>query len=675
MNKKGFTLLELAIVLIIVGVLSAGAMKILFGAFNNNKQTATKNNIALVVKDIAAYTVKGRRLPAQINQVTSQTNDTFGNALIFEPAESLENTDICSVESTDLSIQGAVTENNIAFLVISHGEDGQQQYIKSDDEKTYTFNNGDDDIVGWMNLGTLQAMAGCDGSLSIEQNKLPDAIVFNKYEYKLTPKGGTGNYKWCVESDNSATVKDQMYFGTGTGDTSHPIKNIGDCTTNNGIINGTITIHSNAKQLSIAEADSGSALIKVRLEDANGITITKNFDLRVLRKFEVAMEAPESSPPSGGFSDFVSNKGETVNSQGNPDTASVIINENELRIVQNNGDSSTSVFSSCSPNLSDSGACPKFENHGKFAAYFVYNYTHNPNDTWGYPRPAFGFTFAIIKSYYINSKNERKSTLGLVGDAGPQLGYGSMGEVYLNWGNSFAVEFDLQNDQGGDPNNNHLGIISNVDVIDWSFYNSSHPKYDSTEGYRIYSPWQKYKIFPRTIHGDYGDTSNYWSHNQSCGGSKVKGRGCYYDSSTEMIPNNYDKTAPSLYGLRVEAVSGCNYKCTECNKQTGINNYIFINVWRNDKNVINSSTDLTKEMQDVTLSHTYDYVQQPAASRKYPTSIGNPLMSSCIPDDTTSTGRTLDTVRLGFTSGKWGSSNATYIEYIITDFKASVTQY
>ncbi len=674
MNKKGFTLLELAIVLIIVGVLSAGAMKILFGAFNNNKQTATRNNIALIVKDIAAYTVKGRRLPATLDRATSQTNDTFGRALVYAAAENLEDTDICSVQTTDMSINGAVTENNIAFLVISTGEDGQQQYTKSDN--TYTFNNGNDDVVGWMNLGTLQAMAGCDGSLSIEQNKLPDAIVSNTYSFKLTPKGGTSPYKWCVESDNSATVKNQMYFGINNSDKTHSMKNIGDCTSANGVTNDTITLHSDTKQLSIAESDSGSALIKVRLEDANGITITKNFDLRILRNFEVAMEAPTGGePPSGGFSDFQSNKGETVSTQGNPDTASVIINENELKIVQNNGDSSTSVFSSCSPDITNSNACPKFENHGKFAAYFVYNYTHNPNDTWGYPRPAFGFTFAVIKSYYNDSNNVKKTTLGLVGDAGPQLGYGSMGEQYLNWGNSFAVEFDLQNDQSGDPNNNHLGIISNVDVIDWSSYNSSHPKYDSTEGYRVYSPWQKYKIFPRTIHGNYGDTADYWSHNQSCGGSKVTGRGCYYDSSTEMIPNNYDKTTPSLYGLRVEAVSGCNYKCTDCNKQTGINNYIFINVWRKDENSINNSADLKKEMQDVTLNHTYDYVTQPSSTRHYPTTVGNPLMSSCIPDDTTSTGRTLDTIRVGFTSGKWGSSNATYIEYIITNFRSSVTQY
>ncbi|WP_303850339.1 prepilin-type N-terminal cleavage/methylation domain-containing protein [Seleniivibrio woodruffii] len=662
MNKKGFTLLELAIVLIIVGVLSAGAMKILFGAFNNNKQTATRNNIALIVKDIAAYTVKGRRLPATLDRATSQTSDTFGRALVYEAAENLEDTDICSVQTTDMSINGAVTENNIAFLVISTGEDGQQQYTESDN--TYTFNNGNDDVVGWMNLGTLQAMAGCDGSLSIEQNKLPDAIVSNTYSFKLTPKGGTSPYKWCVESDNSETVKDQMYFGTGTGDTSHEIKNIGDCTSANGVTNNTITLHSAADPLEIAESDSGSALIKVRLEDANGITITKNYNLQILREFEVAMAAPESGGNgSNNYVDVVSTGGNSfvandTTSGGVADSNTAIVNSDQIKLVQNSNTRVISVLYNCSANPTSASACPKFGNKGLISTYFTVEYYRNPS-AW---QQALGFTFTIIKSYVAGTSYT--STVKMTGSGDAGLGYGGSGGDHkgIKAGNSFAIEFDLQNDGKNDINNNHMAIVSYANINNYDGTWDNKGNFNNNDTFTAYGD---------NVHDTLSGTRIYaTTYNDRCGSnginSGVKGFGCYYNNSDAPIVNSYDKG--EKMGVRLEAIGGCNSSGTACTGLSGSSNYTCVYVWKYNMTELNSNSILKAAMTDQTAHYVYDKLINGTA---YPT--GDPLLKDCFPDNTTYAG-TLDYFRYGFTTSNYYSSSS-QLYYDFTDFFLSSGQY
>jgi prepilin-type N-terminal cleavage/methylation domain-containing protein len=652
MNKKGFTLLELAIVLIIVGVLSAGAMKILFGAFNSNKQTATKNNIALIVKDIAAYTVKGKQIPTALSQATSLANDAFGNPLVYLFSGNLSGIDICSVQTAELSINGAVTENNIAFLVISHGEDGQQQYAVSGN--TYTFNNGNDDVVGWMNLGTLQAMAGCDGSLGIEQNKLPDAIVSNTYAFKLTPKGGTSPYKWCVESDNSATVKNQMYFGTGTGDTSHSIKNTGDCTSANGVTNATITLHSAADPLEIDESDSGSALIKVRLEDANGITITKNFDLRVLRDFEVAMDAPESTPPTetpvvdGDTSNFISS---TPNDQTQSDlNKNIDVSADQIDIMLNTSNPIVSVFYNCDANPNaTTNACPPFGNKRFLTAYFLAEYSRDNQSSW---YKAMGYVFAIIKSYKPGTTYESTvKTVGSLGEGG--LGYGASGgdgnyAEGINGGNSFGIEFDLmQSSSYGDKNDNHMAVVSRADIMNQGGIargNNSHKS--------------------RT------DGNPYYLYNDVC--STTTGSGCYYstNASTPLIPNTF--SGGKKIGVRVEAISGCNSTGSSCTGLSGTNNYVCIYVWRKEENTLTADPTLKTNMQDMFKSHIYEKIKN---NTTIP--LGDPMLKDCVPDNTSSP-NTLDYVRFGFTSGHYyglGTVDKNHLHYRFTDFKFNTKKY
>lgn len=689
MNKKAFTLLELAIVLLIIGILSAGAMRMMSGAFTSSKYTRTKNSITLAVKEIADYTVRARRLPASIQGIISQERDAFNTNLeYFADTTATTTASICNMTSTPLTINvcstadcsgETITENNVAFILASHGEDQAPQYTISG--TTYTFykdgvnvdEEESDDVVGWMTLNTLKAMAGCEGSLSIEQNKLPDAIAMNTYSYTLTPKGGVAPYDWCIETDNHPTLLGAFYFGSSANLNAKSVNSRGACSSASNYVNdiGEVILNTNGAALDtnkLGDDNSGSSLITVRLRDSEGTEFVKQYDLRLLRQFEVAMDAPESTTtPGEGFSDFESSLGETINSNGDPNSASVIIKEGEIQIVQNNKKDSVSVFTSCTP-----ASCPPFANKGKFAAYFVYSYSNQAS--W---REVFGLTFAVIKSYKPGtSATAANTTLGLTGDSGPGMGYGDNGWIDgINGGNSFGVEFDLSQESFQmDPDDDHLAIVSRADVrTNWNT-----PMYSySADNRPIYNPLQVYTSHAQNVHNTTinNNPDQYWSHNDAKGTSKQTGKGVYYDSTSAVIPNNYNVATPVKYGIRVEALSGCNYKCSVCDKQTGKNNYIFINVWRASESAMAANSTLASNMQTVVSKHhTYDYINAPAATRAYPANLGTPLMTDCVPDDTT-TNRTLDTIRYGFTSGKWSYSYDNYIKFIITDFKASVSQY
>lgn len=670
MNKKGFTLLELAIVLVIIGIVSAGAMRILYGAFSSNKLTTTKNFIALAVKDVAAYTVRARKLPASLSLATSQTKDTFGNDLDYFFASKLDEEDICSIESTDMSVSAPdITENNIAFIIISQGEDGQQQYANSG--KAYTFyEDGEtvskgkfDDIVGWMNLDTLKAMAGCEGSLGIGQNKLPDAVVSNSYEFKLTSEGGVAPYKWCVESDNTATVKDQMFFGTDSSDKSHEIKDVGDCTSGNGITNKTITIHSGTTPLSIAESDSGSALIKVRLEDANGITVTKNYNLRILREFEVAMAAPESSSGGNNYVDIVSTGGSNfvandTTSGGVADSNTAIVNSDQIKLVQNSNTRVISILYNCSANPASASACPKFGNKGLIASYFTVEYYRNPS-AW---QQALGFTFTVIKSYVAGSSYT--STVKMTGSGDSGLGYGGSGGDHkgIKAGNSFAIEFDLQNDGKNDINNNHMAIVSYANINNYDGTWDNKGNFNNNDTFTAYGD---------NVHETLSGSRIYaTTYNDRCGSnginSGVKGFGCYYNNSDAPIENSY--SSGEKMGVRLEAIGGCNSSGTACTGLSGSSNYTCVYVWKYNITELNSDSTLKAAMTNQTAHYVYDKLINGTA---YPT--GDPLLKDCFPDNTTYAG-TLDYFRYGFTTSNYYSSSS-QLYYDSTDFFLSSGQY
>lgn len=82
-NLKGFTLLEVAIVLVIVGLLLAGGVNLLSGSADTSKYKQTQNELHEVKEALIAYYTQLKRLPCPDtgNDGLEETSCVTGNAL------------------------------------------------------------------------------------------------------------------------------------------------------------------------------------------------------------------------------------------------------------------------------------------------------------------------------------------------------------------------------------------------------------------------------------------------------------------------------------------------------------------------------------------------------------------------------------------------------------------
>lgn len=712
MYRKGFTLLELAIVLAISGLLIAGTIKLVSGAIEGTRVSSSKDAVQSLIKEVGEYSARAQSIPSvgtsdysvtpaagEIFSATQTHNDAFKQPLRYIPAAGLTAANvsgsvsgICGISSTNLSVvAGGTKYSNVAFVVVSGGPDKTVQTTVSADGKTVTVDSNND-IAGWMTFDTLRKFAGCDGyALGINQTKLPAAAVKNIYDYTLTPRGGKGPYQWCVETDRSSLLSGQMYYNaTGTTNTSSPLisSTTGGCQPGNYVTGNSIHIHSNAKDMSFLKSDPANSKITVHLQDSNGISISKSYDLRLLKEQDLALKAPSKNNNGegtfSGFHDFISSDDRDNTSGDKPNTHAYYFSSDgtEMTIVMNNTkhNAMESAFIGCNADPTASDTCPPFMNHGVFTSYFTLE--RYDSDTWS---RQLGFTFALVKSY--EPGTTYKTTVGIDGttDSGTQstgsagydagLGYGGSGgdAIGIRYGNSFAIEFDtFYNGEKNDPyiwteinQTNHMAIVNYT----------SHNLYNGT-----------FVSYGNNIHQTITNTGNWvLMHNDTC--SQTLGTGCYYNTSSSVMPNT--ATGGDKIGIRVEAVSGCDSTGTKCDIKTGANNYVCVRVWKETLTDITNDKSLANYMKDVSKSYTLLYINK---KQEYP--IGAPMLQQCYQDNT-DTSDYLDYVRFGFTSSDMysqycmtqtgqitncgGNPNYNYdimTRYFkITDFKASVSQY
>ena len=133
--EKGFTLVELMIVIVIVGVLSAVALPNFLGQTNKAKGTEARSQISSIVKGAAASFLEGGddKVDADIAAGTT-TCDLWGG-----PEDDLTNFNYtCSYTSPDLTVTATGNDNdsNLTAAAIVHDIDLETGIVTPDNDAT-----------------------------------------------------------------------------------------------------------------------------------------------------------------------------------------------------------------------------------------------------------------------------------------------------------------------------------------------------------------------------------------------------------------------------------------------------------------------------------------------------------------------------------------------------------
>ena len=203
MKRKAFTLIELAIVLTIVGLMIGGSFKLL-----KYQREKTKINEAKEVVLSAKSAIIGNTL---LNDNTLPEYDYFDENLspvindkhplmyIYEQNLTLYNA--CAIHSTGLEVDTPDKNiSNVAFIVVSESANYNMQTAYSSgvvtlhspsekvDDNTTPINRPEDydDVYQWVTLSELKEAVGCNEKpLKFLNDRLPHAEVNATYEATL----------------------------------------------------------------------------------------------------------------------------------------------------------------------------------------------------------------------------------------------------------------------------------------------------------------------------------------------------------------------------------------------------------------------------------------------------------------------------------------------------------
>jgi type II secretory pathway pseudopilin PulG len=194
---KGFSLLEVAIILVIIGVLLSGGITLFNTLMKKQQIEKLKNKVDVVYENILAYVSMNKKLPGSLDDLKIDVYDSGTNKLLYKSATT---TDICNEAVNNLltvndKVSG-VSNSRVAFIVFSRGDNrcnqtgdtgGTSFTIERPENNTNCIDNTPgaslpyDDIVRYITIDDLRQEI-C-GSFTITTTSLPDGVVQQPYPY------------------------------------------------------------------------------------------------------------------------------------------------------------------------------------------------------------------------------------------------------------------------------------------------------------------------------------------------------------------------------------------------------------------------------------------------------------------------------------------------------------
>ncbi len=268
MKKNGFTLIELAIVLMIIGLVIGGGFKLLKAQREKEKSLEAKEYVKTAKENLVGFAMGKLYLPdwETFKESLSPINSPdLNKSFFYFPSDDLvpldpnnPDVDICSYNSTTLTLKvynGANlvrTVENVAFVLAAQGPNGNIQtnaqydnanskwivktYLansKRVDDNGYDYTNPHDyydDIVDYEKLESLQEKIDCkENRLKILNDSSIDGNSTTIYRGQIYADKGAPfddgpdadnekDYKWCIGTFDSDLVGKLKYECGGTND-------------------------------------------------------------------------------------------------------------------------------------------------------------------------------------------------------------------------------------------------------------------------------------------------------------------------------------------------------------------------------------------------------------------------------------------------------------------------
>ncbi|MBI5098622.1 MAG: putative Ig domain-containing protein [Nitrospirae bacterium] len=217
-NLKGFTLVEIAIVLVIVGLLIGMGATLIGPLTRRVKYNETKNTVEKVLEAINGFAIANKRLPALLTDLSVKNTDSYNGGLQYYFAGGLTTSNLCTTQGTYLTVNdgAAPPKTNVAFIIFSQGENLCNQTGDASTSPLFNIINtgvqtaciggagtpGYDDIVMYQDINTLRQQI-CN-SFKIVTDSLPTGTEEVAYSSTtLDATDGTIPYTWSLATGSS----------------------------------------------------------------------------------------------------------------------------------------------------------------------------------------------------------------------------------------------------------------------------------------------------------------------------------------------------------------------------------------------------------------------------------------------------------------------------------------